>query len=503
MKRRPFVVPAAIALVALLVAGTIVLVRNTVLAPRKITAIFTTASSIYPGDEVKVAGVKVGRIDAIEPMGPQTKFTMRIDRDIPIPADAKAIVVAPNLISARYVQLTPAYRHNGGPQMADGATIPLDRTAVPVEWDEVKTQLTRLADELGPKPGEQGGVSGTSVSRFINSAADAMDGNGEKLRSTLAQLSGVSRILADGSGNIVDIIKNLQILVTALKNSSTQIVQFQNRLATLTSVLNDNSSDLDSALSTLSAAVGDIKRFVAGSRQQVSDQVRMLGNVTQALVNQKTSLENILHIAPNAFANGYNIYNPMYGDYAGAFALPNMSNPLHFICGAIGAVENVTAPEAAKLCSQYLGPGLRLLSANTIVPIPMNPYLGPSANPADIVYTDPHLMPGGGGTVRPPEPPPAVSAYTGAGDIPPPPGWGAPPGPTTGINAPNGLPAPPEPKLLPNQPPIAQPQTAMPAGVPTAPEAPAPATLPGVLLPAEAPGPAPGAPLPAEGTPGS
>lgn len=501
MKRRPFVVAAAIALVALLVAGTIVLVRNTVLAPRKITAIFTTASSIYPGDEVKVAGVKVGRIDDIEPMGPQTKFTMRIDRDIPIPADAKAIVVAPNLISARYVQLTPAYRHNGGPQLADGATIPLDRTAVPVEWDEVKTQLTRLADELGPKPGEQGGVSGTSVSRFINSAADAMDGNGEKLRSTLAQLSGVSRILADGSGNIVDIIKNLQILVTALKNSSTQIVQFQNRLATLTSVLNDNSSDLDSALSTLSAAVGDIKRFVAGSRQQVSDQVRMLGNVTQALVNQKTSLENILHIAPNAFANGYNIYNPMYGDYAGAFALPNMSNPLHFICGAIGAVENVTAPEAAKLCSQYLGPGLRLLSANTIVPIPMNPYLGPSANPADIVYTDPHLMPGGGGTVRPPEPPPAVSAYTGAGDIPPPPGWGAPPGPTTGINAPNGLPAPPEPKLLPNQPPIAQPQTAMPAGVPTAPEAPAPATLPGVLLPAEAPG--PGAPLPAEGTPGS
>ena len=95
MKRRPFVVAAAIALVALLVAGTIVLMRNTVLAPRKITAIFTTASSIYPGDEVKVAGVKVGRIDDIEPMGPQTKFTMRIDRDIPIPADAKAIAPVP------------------------------------------------------------------------------------------------------------------------------------------------------------------------------------------------------------------------------------------------------------------------------------------------------------------------------------------------------------------------------------------------------------------------
>ena len=55
MKRRPFVVGAAIALVALLVAGAIFLVRQTALAPKKITAVFTTASSIYPGDEVKVA----------------------------------------------------------------------------------------------------------------------------------------------------------------------------------------------------------------------------------------------------------------------------------------------------------------------------------------------------------------------------------------------------------------------------------------------------------------
>ena len=86
----------------------------------------------------------------------------------------------------------------------------------------------RLATELGP----QSGVSGTSVSRFIDSAANAMDGNGDKLRQTLAQLSGVGRILADGSGDIVDIIKNLQIFVTALRDSNDQIVQFQNRLAT-------------------------------------------------------------------------------------------------------------------------------------------------------------------------------------------------------------------------------------------------------------------------------
>ncbi len=116
-----------------------------------------------------MSGVKVGNIKSIEPQGTQAKMTLEVDRDVPIPADAKAIIVASNLVSARYVQLSPAYR-DSGPVMRDGAVIPVERTAVPVEWDEVKTQLMRLATDLGPKSG----VSGTSVGRFIDSAANAL-----------------------------------------------------------------------------------------------------------------------------------------------------------------------------------------------------------------------------------------------------------------------------------------------------------------------------------------
>ena len=101
--------------------------------------------------------------------------------------------------------------------MRDGAVIPVERTAVPVEWDEVKTQLMRLATDLGPKSGVD-----TSVGRFIDSAANALEGNGDKLRQTLSQLSGVGRILANGSGNIVDIIKNLQTFVTTLRDSKSR-----------------------------------------------------------------------------------------------------------------------------------------------------------------------------------------------------------------------------------------------------------------------------------------
>ena len=143
-------------------------------------------------------------------------------------------------------------------------------------------------------------MSGTSVGRFIDSAANALDGNGDKLRQTLAQLSGVGRILANGSGNIVDIIKNLQTFVTALRDSNTQIVQFNDRLATLTSVVNDSKSELDAALTDLSTAVGEVQRFIAGTRNQTSEQIARLADVTQILVDQHMALENILHGAPNA-----------------------------------------------------------------------------------------------------------------------------------------------------------------------------------------------------------
>jgi virulence factor Mce-like protein len=455
----------AAALAIALVGGVAVVVQQAFFKPNTITAYFTKTVAIYPGDEVRIAGVKVGTIDAIEPVGTQAKMTLRVNRSISVPADAKAVIVAQNLISARYVQLAPAFE--SGPTMADGAVIPLDRTAIPVEWDEVKEQLMRLASELGPEKG----VSTGSVGRFIDSAANALDGNGDKLRQTLAQLSGVGRILAGGSGNIVDTITNLQTFVTALRDSNDQIVQFQNRFATLTSVVNDSRSDLDAALTNLSEVVGETQRFIAGTRDKTAEQVRLLGDVTQTLADHRLDLENVLHIAPHSIANAVNMFDPRTGAASGVFVLNNLSNPTWAICTMIGALENVTSPETGKLCSQYVGPALNTIDINNI-PVPFNPFL--SANPPEYMlrYSEDRLRPENEGQPPPPyTDPPAVSAYTGAGDIPPPPGYGPPPGP------------PPD------------------AGLPMAspPAAPAP-SLQDMLLPAEAPPPPPPA-APADGTP--
>jgi virulence factor Mce-like protein len=486
--RKRLVAGTAVLLAILLIAGVVFVVRQVFFAPITITAYFPTATAIYPGDEVRVSGVKVGKIDKIEPDGTQAKMILKVDRGVPIPAGAKAVVVAQNLVAARYVQLTPAYRTGDGPTMHDGAVISSDRTAVPVEWDEVKTQLMRLSTDLGPKAGE----SGTSISRFVDSAANAMgNGNGDKLRSAIQQLSGAARIFAEGSGNIADIIKNLQTFVTALRDSKNQIVLFQNRLASLTSVINDSRSDLDAALTDLNVAIGEVQRFVAGSRNQTAEQLEHLRGITQVLVDHKLAFENVLHITPNAIANFENIYYPNGGSVTGAFSLVNFANPVYFFCGLIGGVANTTAPETAKLCAQYLGPALRLLNVNNI-PLPINAYLRPATNPSRLIYTDPKLAPGGAGPGDAPEPPPTVSAYTGQGDVPPPPGWNAPPGPP-GIYQPRpDAPATPSPALFPGAPIPGPPNiiTNLPSG---------PGNVDGLLLPQTAAPAAPPAPAPVSG----
>lgn len=477
-------------LLALLVAGGVaLLVRQALFKPKTVTAYFTSATAIYPGDEVRVAGVKVGTIKSIQAQGTRAKMSLAVDRDVPIPANAEAVIIAQNLVGARYVQLTPPYEDHG-PTMSDGAVIGLDRTAVPVEWDEVKAQLSRLATDLGPKDD----ASTTAIGRFLDSAATALDGNGQKLHDTIAELSGVSRVLADGSGDIVGIIKNLQTFVTALRDSNVQIVQFQDRLASLSSVVDASRSDLDGALTNLSSAVVDVQRFIAGSRNQTAEQLQHLSSITKNLADNKLVVENLLHVAPNAIGNAYNIYDPDTMSALGGFALANFSNPIQVICAAIGAVENATSAETGKLCEQYLGPALRLLNFNNL-PIPFNAYLAKSPSPDKLIYSEPKLAPGGGGTTPlPPELSPVVSAYTGYNnDVPPPAGWGIPTPDFHGAYAPNGLPAAPQPALFPGAP--------IPPGVPVGPAAPPPSSLQGLLLPAESP--PPPAPQPAEGTPPS
>jgi phospholipid/cholesterol/gamma-HCH transport system substrate-binding protein len=349
----------------------------------KIVGYFTSAVGLYPGDDVRVVGVPVGTIDSIEPRAEDVKITMTIQGGVKVPADAKALIIAPNLVSARFIQLAPAY--TGGPELGDGATIGLDRTAVPVEWDEVKQQLTQLSTQLGPEPGSMQGP----LSAFVNQAADTFDGNGDSFRQALRELSQTAGRLGDSRTDLFGTLRNLQVLVNALSNSNEQIVQFTDHVASVSQVLADSSTDLDNTLGTLTQALSDVRGFLNDSNDALIAQIGKLADFTQILTDRSEDIEQVLHITPNGLANFYNIYSPAQGSVGGLLSLPNFANPVQFICG--GAYEIGATPDEykrAEICRQRMGPVLRRLTMN-FPPVLFHPINSIQAYKGQIIYDTP------------------------------------------------------------------------------------------------------------------
>ncbi len=397
---RKWVIIGALVVVALLVATAAFMIFSR-LTTTRITGYFASTTGLYAGDDVRVLGVKVGKVDKVEPQAASSKVTMSVDSSVKIPADAKAVIIAQSLVSARFVQLAPVF--TDGPVMEDDAVIPLERTAVPVEWDDIKRELTKLSTALGPVGSDEQG----SFGRFVNTAADNLDGNGEKLHSSLHELSQTLSILSDGRTDLFATIRNLQAFVSALSNSNEQIVQFGGRLASVSDVLASSSDELGRALNDLDFALSDVQRFVSDNRVQLTESVTRLADATQVLVDKRPELEQVLHIAPNALANFYNIYKPAQGSLTGAIALNNFGNPVNFLCGSVEGLQANGSQKSADLCTQYLAPVLNSLVIN-YPPLLVNPASGVAAFPNQIDYRPPSLA--GSVPANPvaaPPPPPA------------------------------------------------------------------------------------------------
>lgn len=350
--------------------------------PVQITALFSAAVGLYPGDEVKVAGVPVGTVTSITPSAEHTSVTMAVNDGVQIPADAQALLVAPNLVSARFIEFTPIY--DGGPALTADAVIDTSRTAVPVEWDDVKAQLTQLSAQLGPQPGS---IQGPLTS-FVNQAADTFDGQGDSFRQAVRELSQTAGRLGDSRTDLLGTIKNLHTLVDALSNSNEQIVTFSSHVASVSQVLADSSTDLDTSLSTLNTALSDIRGFLNDNNEALIGQIDKLTNFTTLLSDHGEDLEQVLHVAPHGLQNFYNIYNPAQGSLSGILTVPSFANPVQLICGSVETGATPDYYKRAEICRQRMAPVLKRITAN-YPPILMHPINNISAYKGQIIYDTP------------------------------------------------------------------------------------------------------------------
>jgi phospholipid/cholesterol/gamma-HCH transport system substrate-binding protein len=335
--------------------------------------------------------------------------TFSVDAQYPIPADVKAAILSPTLVSARAIQLVPAY--SGGPKLAAGATIPQDRTAVPVEWDDFRAQLEKLTESL--QPTTPGGPS--AVGEFINTTAANLRGRGDTAHDTIVKLSQAVSALGDHSTDIFSTVRNLQLLVTALSSSSDLLAEFNTNLAYISTVLSNTPNEVANATQGLDGAVNDLRGFLADNREGIGVTVDRLNAITTALNDSRGDVKQVLHITPTVFQNFMNIYQPAQSAVTGIFAPVNFANTVQFICSAIQSASREGYEQSSKLCVQYLAPIIKNRQYNYF-PIGGNPFVGASARPNEITYSEdrlnPHLPPADPAAGLPPEAPLAAEAGT-------------------------------------------------------------------------------------------
>lgn len=386
---KPLVARAGLALtlVLTLIAGAALTMQGVARSNRvQIIGYFENSNALFPGDDVRILGVAVGRIQKVEPQPDGVKVSFWFDRKYKVPADAKAAILSPMLVTGRAIQLTPVY--GGGPAMKTGAVIPRDRTAVPIEWDQTRIELKRLSELL--KPTTPGGVS--TMGEFVNTAAANLRGQGSSIRDTVQKLSQSMSILGDHSNDIFSTFRNLSTLVTALRGSSDLLGQLNTNLAAVTGLLADDPTKVSDAFVDMAVVIKDVRQFSEENTETIGTTVDRLTSISTALYESLDDIKQTLHIAPSTVQNFNNIYEPANGAFTGALAVNNFANPISFLCGAIQAASRLGAEQSAKLCVQYLAPIIKNRQYN-FPPIGENLFIGAQARPNEVTYSEDWMRP--------------------------------------------------------------------------------------------------------------
>ncbi len=338
MKRWQVLTAAAVTVVA--IAVTAIIWPGG--ASKTLTVIFPSAVGIHEGSDVRVLGVKIGEVTRIVPQGKTVRVELRYEAETSIPAEAKALIIPPSVVADRYIQLAPAY--TDGAALPDKATVPIGRTAVPIELDEIYAALDKLNVALGPNGANKEGA----LAELVRVGAENLNGNGESLHDTLDGLSKAMTTLSEGRQDLFGTIANLQEFTTMLARSDTAVREFNGRMAQVSAQLAAEGEELATAVRDLARALSDITVFVQVNREELKQNVAALADLTGILVKQQAALKQVLDAAPLALSNLNLSYNPASGTTDTRDNALGPYDPAQFVCKLLA--ESLPVAQLPAVC---------------------------------------------------------------------------------------------------------------------------------------------------------
>lgn len=294
---RKLVGPLLKALVFVLVTGLATAVLAVSIANTNVgdtvsyAARFTDVTSLNPGDDVRIHGVRVGQVDDMSVVdGHLALVHFSVDRTKALPADVTATIKYRNMVGQRYIALERGERLSSA-LLAEHAEIPLDRTTPALDLTDLFNGFKPLFQALSPK----------DVNQLSGEIVQVLQGEGGTVDSLLAHTGSLTSTLAGRDQVIGNVIDNLNSVLTNINGQGDALSTLVGTLQQLVSGLAGDRTAIGDAIQGMADLTGATAGLLDAARQPLKDSISGLGVLSANLVTGSEDLEQFLTITPAKF----------------------------------------------------------------------------------------------------------------------------------------------------------------------------------------------------------
>jgi phospholipid/cholesterol/gamma-HCH transport system substrate-binding protein len=256
-------------------------------ATKEYKAVFSDATGVVNGDDVRIAGVKVGNVKDIEIFQKNKAIvTFKVDADSQLSASTFANIRYRNLVGQRYIALTQGV---GAPSLlGDGATIPLQRTTPALDLTVLFNGFKPLFEALSPK----------DLNQLAYEIITVFQGEGGTLESLLAHTASVTSTLASRDRIIGQLIDNLNEVMVTLGNRDDELSDLVIKLRRFVSGLAGDRKAILGSLDSISDLAVQTSGLVSGARKPLVKDIKELRGVAGTLDRNKAELDRAIQVLP-------------------------------------------------------------------------------------------------------------------------------------------------------------------------------------------------------------
>ena len=274
-----------------------------------LTAAFTDATGIIAGDEVRMAGVRIGKVGGVEVERGRAVVTMKIDDRYDVPRGARFEMRWRNLLGQRFVQVVPPDGATpDGPAMPSGGRVGTARTGAAAD-------LTYLLNNAEPLLAD---LDTDSVNRVMETLAAAMQGREATFGAAIDQASQLVRTLRGRADAIGNSISQFAQLLDGIAGHDQEVRDLLASLGTTSQALAGKSADLGRAVAASGTLTATLEQVLAASGDDLGAILGQARTLAGTLAAQEHNLEEgvrTLNWTPAAFmrATGTGDWINIYG----------------------------------------------------------------------------------------------------------------------------------------------------------------------------------------------